>query len=153
MRKKTLDKAILTVTCLGAVFGWVTCTRGAAAEGRDPNAVGPTSVTARQTPLEELIRNDSELPTTGLVSRFLVAMVFVGVLAGAAYFLSKRVTPKLGRTQGKELAVVESIGLGNRRAIHLIQVGPGRRILVGSTADRISYLADVSPQGPIEEEA
>ena len=120
---------------------------GAASTQETPAKTTPSSP-AKQTPLEDLIRKDSDLSTTKLVGRFLVAMTFVGVLAVAAFYLSRRVGPRFIRAQGKELAVVETLDLGNRRAVHLLRVGTFRRILVGSTADRITYLADVSDLPP-----
>jgi len=116
----------------------------------DPATTGGPPPTDKQTPLEDLIRDDSTLPTAGLVGRFLLAMGFVGALAVAAFYLSKRVNPRAVRSRSKELAVLETVMLGNRRALHLVGIGPGRRILIGSTADRITYLADVSDTAAAE---
>ena len=155
MRKTTPGKAAFVMLGLWLALILRHPAPAAGVAGADPNQVvgaastqeTPAQTTwsspVKQTPLEDLIRKDS-VSTVKLVGRFLVAMAFVGVLAVAAFYLSRRVGPRFVRSQGKELAVVETLDLGSRRAVHLLRVGASRRILVGSTADRITYLADVS---------
>lgn len=75
-------------------------------------------------------------------SRMLLAIVIVIILGAATIYASKKVLPKLSHCQGKKIKIVETIHLGSRKAIHLLQVAD-RQILIGSTPDRITKLADI----------
>ena len=76
------------------------------------------------------------------LSRMMLAVLIVIVLGAAAIYASKKVLPKLSHSQGKKIKIVETIHLGSRKTIHLLQISD-RQILVGSTHDRITKLADI----------
>ncbi|NQT03593.1 MAG: flagellar biosynthetic protein FliO, partial [Planctomycetes bacterium] len=44
---------------------------------------------------------------------------------------------------GKEIRIAETVHLGPRKAVHLLEVG-GRRFLIGSTNENITRLADLT---------
>jgi flagellar biogenesis protein FliO len=44
---------------------------------------------------------------------------------------------------GKEIHIVETVHLGPRKAVHLLEIG-GRRYLIGSTNEKINTLADLN---------
>ena len=61
----------------------------------------------------------------------------------AVLWVAKRLTRvQVGRDPG-QLRVVETVGLGPNRSLHLVQVG-GRLLLVGATAQEITALADLT---------
>jgi len=73
-----------------------------------------------------------------------VAAVFVIlVLGAAAIFVVKRLLPRLGIAQGRRINVLETVYLGSRRSLHMVQVGD-RTLLVGDTRDRLGLLADLT---------
>ena len=88
-----------------------------------------------------------------------VAAVFVIlVLGAAAIFVVKRWLPRLGIAQGRRINVLETVYLGSRRSLHMVQVGD-RTLLVGDTRDRLGLLADLtgsvdpgdaSPAAPVQ---
>ncbi len=78
-----------------------------------------------------------------LFYRTMVAVVFVIVLGAAAIYVSRKLLPKIAGLPGKEIRVVETVHLGPRKAVHLLQIGH-RRILVGSTNENITKLADLT---------
>jgi len=82
-----------------------------------------------------------------LFVRTMLAVVFVMVLGGAAIYVSRKLLPKLANRPGKEIRIVETIHLGPRKAVHLIEVGH-RRFLIGSTNENIRKLAEVSADFP-----
>ena len=88
--------------------------------------------------------NGSSIPKNELFRQFAIAISLVLVLSGCAYWLSKRVMPKLAVTRGKKIRVVETIHLGTNRRIHLLEIDDDRRILIGSTTQNISFLADMN---------
>lgn len=78
-----------------------------------------------------------------LFYRTMVAIVFVIVLGAAAIYVSRRLLPRITRLPGKEIRVVETVYLGPRKALHLLQIGR-RRFLIGSTSESVTKLADLS---------
>ncbi len=82
-----------------------------------------------------------------LFVRTMLAVVFVIVLGAAAIYVSKRLLPKIANRPAKEIRIVETVHLGPRRAVHLVQVG-NRRFLIGSTNENIRKLAEVTAGFP-----
>ncbi len=78
-----------------------------------------------------------------LFYRTIIAVVFVIVLGAAAIYVSRRLLPKLARLPGKEIRIVETVHIGPRRAVHLLQIGE-QRLLIGSTNENITKLADLT---------
>ena len=77
-----------------------------------------------------------------LLWRMMVSVGIVGVLAIAAFYVSKRVLPKVTHTKGKEIHVIETTFLGPRKMLYLVQVGH-QKLLVGSTNETIATLAHI----------
>lgn len=80
---------------------------------------------------------------TGVYSTVIRAFLFVAVLGAAAFYVSKKLLPKITNLPGKEVRVVETVYLGPRKAVHVLEVG-SRRFLVGSTNENITKLADIT---------
>jgi flagellar biogenesis protein FliO len=72
----------------------------------------------------------------------LVALLIVA-LGVAAIYISKRLVPKIARLPGKEIYIVETAHIGQRKAVHLLKIGD-RMLLIGSTNESITKLADVT---------
>ena len=68
------------------------------------------------------------------------SVAIVAVLAVAAFYLSRKVLPKVTNAPDKEIRVVETTYLGPRKTLHLVQVG-NQKLLIGSTNDTITTLA------------
>jgi flagellar biosynthetic protein FliO len=71
------------------------------------------------------------------------AVLFVVVLGIAAIYVSKKLLPKISSIPGKEVRIVETIHLGPRKTVHLLEVG-NQRFLIGSTNENITKLADIN---------
>lgn len=74
--------------------------------------------------------------------RMIIAVAMVILLGMAAIYASKKVMPRFSVAQGKKIKVIETIHLGSRKTIHLLEV-ENQQILIGSTPDRITKLADI----------
>jgi flagellar biogenesis protein FliO len=72
-------------------------------------------------------------------------IVVLGLLALTAFGMRK-LMPRIARATGKEMAVQESLPLGQGRMLHLVNVG-GRKLLISSTKERVTMLADLSGTG------
>ena len=71
------------------------------------------------------------------------SVLLVIVLGAAAIYISKKLLPKITRLPGKEIHIVETVHLGPRKTVHLLKIG-GRKLLIGSTNENITRLADVT---------
>ncbi len=78
--------------------------------------------------------------------KMMLSIVVVIVLGAAVIYVSKKLLPKISNLPGKQIRVVETNHLGQRKALHLIQIG-SRRLLIGSTNETITILADVTESG------
>jgi flagellar biogenesis protein FliO len=58
-------------------------------------------------------------------------------------YFSRRLGGKITRLSGKKVQVVETLYLGQRKAVHLIKIGR-REILIGSTNENVNMIADVT---------
>jgi len=99
---------------------------------RDPNFAGKSSY---------------DLGRQEFFVRTMLAVVFVIVLGAAAIYVSRKLLPKIAARPGREIRIVETVHLGPRKAVHLIEVGK-RRFLIGSTNENVRKLAEVTPGFP-----
>ncbi len=76
-------------------------------------------------------------------SRAMLAVLFVIGLGAAAIYASKKLLPKITNLPGKEIRIVETVHLGPRKAVHVLEVG-NRRFLIGSTNENVTKLADIT---------
>lgn len=76
--------------------------------------------------------------------QMVAAVIVILVVGGVSLLIIKKFIPRLAVSTGKTISVVESIYLGPRLTVHLVDVA-GQRFLLSSTRDRISMLAEVAP--------
>lgn len=81
--------------------------------------------------------------TSELFFRAMLAVLFVIILGVSAIYVSKRLLPRIINSPGRSIRIVETIHIGSKKAIHVIEVG-NRRLLLGSTAEKITKLADIT---------
>ncbi len=77
-----------------------------------------------------------------MLTKTLLALALVLGLGLGVAWVTKRLLPRLGVNAGKDIRVLETIGLGPRKALHLVQVG-SQQLLIGSTPEQISMLTIV----------
>jgi flagellar biosynthetic protein FliO len=136
--KKTIVTGLVVALAAGAVM--VLCSEGSGSEKQE-------SLSSKLSPG---IFNDANFSgrkgggfeTGELFYRMILAILLVVALGVAAIYVSRRLLPKITTLAGKEIRIVETVHLGQRRAVHLIEVG-GKRILIGSTNEAITRLAEV----------
>jgi flagellar biosynthetic protein FliO len=75
--------------------------------------------------------------------RAILAVLFVLALFIAAIYVSKKLLPKISNLPGKEIRIIETVHLGPRKMVHLLEID-NRRFLIGSTNENITKLADLS---------
>ena len=82
-------------------------------------------------------------PDGGIYYRMMLAVLVVVVLGAAAIYVSKKLLPKITNLPGKEIRVAETVYLGPKKAVHVLEVG-SRRFLIGSTSENVTKLADIT---------
>jgi len=78
----------------------------------------------------------------GFSVRAVLAVLFVLALLIVAIYVSKKLLPKIANLPGKEIRIIETVHLGPRKAVHLLEIG-NRRFLIGSTNENVTKLADL----------
>jgi flagellar biosynthetic protein FliO len=81
--------------------------------------------------------------TRELFFKFMVSVLLIIALGAAGIYVSKRFLPKITNLSGKEIRIAETVHLGPRKAVHLLEIGE-RRFLIGSTNENITRLADLT---------
>ncbi len=142
--RKTLVTFLVVVLAAGVVV--VLCSEGLGSEGQE-------SLSSKLSPgifddANFSGRDNERFETGELFYRMILAILLVVVLGVAAIYVSKRLLPKITTLAGKEIRIVETVYLGQRRALHLIEAG-GRRILIGSTNEAITKLAEVGSEASV----
>lgn len=95
-----------------------------------------------------LAENDTNHPGTDIKTwelflKMMAAVVLVVALGIAAIYVSKKYLPKITNLSGRRVHIVETVSLGPRKALHLLQIGD-QQLLIGSTSECITALADVT---------
>ena len=78
----------------------------------------------------------------GFSIRAVLAVLLVLALFVAVVYISKKLLPKITNLPGKEIRIIETIHLGPRKAVHLLEID-NRRFLIGSTNENVTKLADL----------
>ena len=68
--------------------------------------------------------DSSSFNGTELFYKTMLAVVLVGALGTAAIFMTKKFLPKIANLQGREIRVIETVHLGPRKSVHLLEIGP-----------------------------
>lgn len=86
----------------------------------------------------------SSISSSEVFFKLMLSVLLVAVLGAAAIYASRKLLPRITNLPGKKIRIVETVHLGPRKALHLVEIGD-QRLLIGSTNESITRLADVSP--------
>ena len=89
------------------------------------------------------VGTDDNFNTRELFFKMMFTILLVVVLGTAVVYISKKFLPRFTHPSGKRIRVIETVHLGPRRTVHLLKIG-NRQLLVGSTSENITKLADVT---------
>ena len=103
-----------------------------------PDFYGENAKSEKEAETGEIEKED------GPLKRLMMAISIVMVLGVCAYWFTRKFVPKLTRLQGKNVSILETIPLGSNRNLYLLEIGSGRKLLIGSTNENINLLADVT---------
>jgi flagellar biosynthetic protein FliO len=88
-------------------------------------------------------KSTGNLGTGEMFFKMTISVLLVIALGAAAIYISKKFLPRITNVPGKKIRVIETVHLGPRKAIHLIETG-GQQLLIGSTNESITMLANVT---------
>ncbi len=133
----------MVVLCLVLLIGggWISI----AARSRDPKAEPATPQQSGSFLIDPNFAGpaDGSLGGNGLFARMMLCTLLVAGLGAGVLYVSKKVLPKVTSAPGKEIHIRETTYLGPRKALHLVEIG-NHKLLIGSTNDSITTLADVT---------
>ena len=152
-RKRIVVLSLAVALCSGAVF--LCAARGGSDEGR--RSLFDDSDFAYGNEPNRIAGLDGGVGTGELFFKMMLMVLLVVILGAAAIYLSRKLLPRFTQLSGKRVRVVETVHLGPRKTLHLLRIG-NRQLLIGSTNENITRLADVtgalsevdSPVGQIE---
>jgi flagellar biogenesis protein FliO len=144
MKSKKLKLVVILAWVIFA--GWLLSTvKHASAISEEGDASIP--------PMPNVSQNESPGLQTGLMSgpvsgrdmfyKMLLSAVIVITLGIGAIYATKKLLPRITNLPNKKIKVIETTHLAPRKGLHLIQVGT-RQLLIASTNDNITMLADVT---------
>ena len=139
--RKKIVVFVITVVLGGSVL--LVCSAQSATDGTElENSESKSNSLFGNDP--DFVKNaNSGSGTRELFFRFMVSVLFLVVLGAGGIYISKRFLPKITNLSGKEIRIVETVHLGPRKAVHLLEIGE-RRFLIGSTNENITRLADLT---------
>jgi len=111
--------------------------------GASTQPAGPTSGETADTGLRLEFDDRNGAGTRGALYRMLAYTVVILLLGGTGLFVVKKVLPKIASRPGKSVSVLETVYLGPKKTLHLLQVG-SQRFLVAGSRDQISLLGEVT---------
>jgi len=114
-------------------------------------AEGETEENNSKTKTDSLFENDSDFSmskkdrpsTRELFFKMIVSVLLLVALGAGAIYVSKRLGAKITNLPGKKIRIAETVHLGPRKAVHLLEIG-NRRLLIASTNENITRLADLT---------
>ena len=153
---KYLKKNVLLVVITICGFVLLLCTAGS-----DSNSIQTQKQTYDANQIEQgslklpanFLNNEKDITEypkingTEIFYKIMLSIVFIIILGAAALFMTKKFLPKIAKLQGKEIRVIETVHLGPRKSVHLLEIG-SRRFLIGSTNENIRKLADLTEFPP-----
>jgi len=149
------NKNIVLFLAVALVAGvLVICSAQSASDGTEPEKSQPdpnqpqAGTESTNNPLyanDPIFFSESDFNSGGSVFsiRAILAVLFVLALFIAAIYVSKKLLPKITNLPGREIRIVETVHLGPRKAVHLLEIG-NQRLLIGSTNENITKLADLT---------
>lgn len=78
-----------------------------------------------------------------LIRQLITMVVFIALAGGGVWGAAKHYRKKQLTAGGRQIRITESVPLGPRKALHLVEVN-SRKLLIGSTGDRITFLSDLT---------
>ncbi len=74
--------------------------------------------------------------------KMMVAIAIVIAMGAAAVYFSKKILPKLNKKSGKKIKIIETVALGQKHTLHLIEVGE-YEMLIGCSNENITKITDI----------
>ena len=139
-RKKIV---IFTITVVLGSFLLLVCSAKSSTDGSELESSESQSNSLFKNDTDFLTKKNSESGSRELFFRFMVSVLFLVALGAGGIYVSKRFLPKITNMSDKEIRIIETVYLGPRKAVHLLEV-EGHRFLIGSTNENITRLADLT---------
>jgi flagellar biogenesis protein FliO len=79
-----------------------------------------------------------------LFQQFALMVLIVGLIGGGAWFVLKKLPGRLGGgLRSRHMTVTETVSLGPRKQLHIVQVG-SKQFLIAGAGENIALLSDVT---------
>lgn len=137
-------KKIVVLLTVTAVIGCVLVLHAAQPPATRPGKSvfdNPVCLSAKDSNLP--IKPIDNFSSRELFFKMMFSVLLVAVLGITAIYISKNFLPKITNRPGKKIHIIETLSLGPRKTVHLLEI-EGRKILIASTNENITKLADIT---------
>ena len=96
--------------------------------------------------LEEVQQSDNRQTggfSGGLYRQLTTMIAIVAAMGAAVWIFCKKMPGRWKNAKGKNIMITETVGLGPRKHLHVVQLGD-KQYLIASTTENIRLLADVT---------
>ena len=114
--------------------------------GQEPNATASGQIQKNTSGTQSSSEPFGVSGEREFLCKMLISILVVAGLGAGVVYVSKKLLHKISNLPGKQIRVIETHHLGPRKSIHLI-AACSRRLLIGSTNETITMLADVTDSG------
>ncbi len=90
-------------------------------------------------------------PNNGFIGKFISMLALVAVIGIAGWFFVKKMNVPWVANKSRHLSILETMSLGPRRSVYLIQAGK-KQLLIASSPEGLRLLSDLSDSGIIPTE-
>jgi len=78
-----------------------------------------------------------------LYQQLIMMIVFVAIIGVGVWFFCKKFSGRWNLAKGKHIVITETVNLGPRKHLHIVQLGV-KQYLLSSSSDSIRLLADIT---------
>ncbi|MEJ5259274.1 MAG: flagellar biosynthetic protein FliO [Anaerohalosphaeraceae bacterium] len=136
LKKRLIGLGLVFAVCLAGQWGL----SAHLSEASGPAQTAPPNWLESQAPAQS--QNLDNLHQN-LVRQLLVMTFIVALFGGALWWFVRKYSKGLLVGKGRFITILETIPLGPRKTVHLLEVGH-KKLLIGSTPDSIRLLADLT---------
>ena len=141
LKKRLLLIGVLAVVCIAAQ-AFLRPALGSAEQAASAAEEPHQKALTPQAPPENFGSGAGQLQSS-LFGRLVWTMLVTGLMVVAVWWICKRMSCRWNISGGKFIRRLETLSLGPRNSVHLVQVG-NKKFLLAAGADQVRMLADVS---------
>ena len=145
-KKRIFLIGILLLFCLAGQW-WLRMSQAASESPKEEKKPVLNTRISEESPFSEETESpeapNSDDLRSQLIRQLLIMIGFVVLIGAGLWWFARKYSRGLMGGKGRLITVTETVPLGPRKTVHILQVG-SRKLLIGSTSESIRFLTDVT---------